>query len=881
VAVAGDAKGSDEWAMTSDRWQRIEQLYHATLEREENQRAAFLKEACAGDDALRQEVESLLAHEKGVGSFLEAPALEAAAKMLSKDVGRSLVGHQIGSYQVLSLLGAGGMGEVYEARDSKLGRNVAIKVLPAAFAHDPERLSRFEREARMLASLNHPNIATIHGLEQTDGVQCLVMELVPGETLAERLNAGALGIEEALQIGGQIAEALEAAHEKGVIHRDLKPANVKVTPQGRVKVLDFGLAKAFAGDGGLDLSNAPTLTAMGTEDGRILGTPAYMSPEQTRGKAVDKRTDIWAFGCVLYELLTARQAFRGETLSDTIATVLEREPDWQALPPATPAKIHDLLRRCLQKDLQRRLRDLGDARIEIEEALAPSTHVARRNLLRRAALPLVITAMVLLSALVGMESSGWRNRLPSTPRSPHIQSLAVLPLENFSRDSDQEYFADGMTQALITDLAKISALRVISRTSAMHYKGTHMTLPEIAKELKVDGVVEGSVQRSGTHVKITAQLIEAPSEKILWSSSYERDLKDVLALQDEVARAVAGGIQVKLTPQEQARLSNARPVNPEAQEAFLRAESLVEHKGLPEVKKIFEYLQLAIEKDPSYAPAYAELGEACGVMASMGLMPRDEALQRWRAAASKAIELDDTLAAAHESLGNLREYEDWDWYGAEKEYKRALELDPSDAGARGSYAAYLESMGRLDEAVAEIERTRELDPLSHNINAVVGMTLYYSRQYDRAIAAATKGLELEPKSPAPHDVLGLVYEQEGQLDRAITEFQKARALQSSVGGPARRLAQLGHAYAISGKSAEAQGVLAQMKRASRQYSVPSFDFAIVYLGLGEKNEAFHWMDRAFNERPSDLPSIKIDPRFDGSHSDPRYQVLLRRMGLPL
>jgi Tol biopolymer transport system component len=354
----------------SDRWQQIEQLYHAALEREENQRVAFLKEACAGDDALRQEVESLLAQGDGAEGFLESPALDVAAKMLSEEPGRSLLGRRIGSYQILSLLGAGGMGEVYEARDSKLGRNVAMKVLPAVFANDPERLSRFEREARMLASLNHPNIATIHGLEQSDGVQCLVMELVPGETLAECINAGALGIEEALQIGVQIAEALESAHEKGVIHRDLKPANVKVTPEGRVKVLDFGLAKAFASESGLDLSHVPTLTAMRTQEGRILGTPAYMSPEQVRGKPVDRRTDIWAFGCVLYELLTARQAFRGDTLSDSIAGVLEREPDWQVLPPGTPEKIRELLRRCLRKDPQHRLRDIGDARIEMEEALA-------------------------------------------------------------------------------------------------------------------------------------------------------------------------------------------------------------------------------------------------------------------------------------------------------------------------------------------------------------------------------------------------------------------------------------------------------------------------------------------------------------------------------
>jgi Tol biopolymer transport system component len=356
--------------MTPERWQKIEQLCNAALEREASQRGAFLAQACQGDDELRREVESLLKQEKPAEGFLESPALEVAAAALAKmqggDGGPSLVGREIGCYQILSLAGAGGMGEVYEARDTKLGRNVAIKVLPAAFVNDPQRLSRFQREARMLAALNHPNIAIIHGFEESDGVHYLVMELVTGQTLAERLRAGPLRLEETLKIAGQIAEALDAAHEKGVVHRDLKPANVKVTPEDRVKVLDFGLAKAFAAESQMDLSQTRTLS----EEGRILGTPAYMSPEQARGKAVDKRTDIWAFGCVLYELLTGRAAFRSETVQDTIAAVLEREPNWNSLPANTPPKIRDLLRRCLQKDSQYRLHDAADARIEIEEALA-------------------------------------------------------------------------------------------------------------------------------------------------------------------------------------------------------------------------------------------------------------------------------------------------------------------------------------------------------------------------------------------------------------------------------------------------------------------------------------------------------------------------------
>ena len=380
-------------------------MYHSALGREESQRAGYLREACAGDESLRREVESLLAQEGGASGFLEAPALEAAARMFSKEQGESLIGRQVGSYQILSLLGVGGMGEVYLAHDSKLRRDVAIKVLPTTFVHNSERLARFQREARMLASLNHPNVATIFGLEQFDGVHYLVMELVPGQTLAERVSGGPVPIKEALAIAGQIAEALEAAHEKGVIHRDLKPANVKVTPEGRVKVLDFGLAKAFEGDGEADLSRALTLT-VGTEDGRILGTPAYMSPEQARGKPVDKRTDIWAFGCVLYELLTGKRAFRGETLQDTLAAVLEREPDWQALPSSTPAKIRDLLRRCLQKDINRRFRDAADIGIEIEEVLTapasegqPSASVPASRPQLRKAIPWSVAAVLAIVAL--------------------------------------------------------------------------------------------------------------------------------------------------------------------------------------------------------------------------------------------------------------------------------------------------------------------------------------------------------------------------------------------------------------------------------------------------------------------------------------------------
>jgi serine/threonine-protein kinase len=415
--------------VTVERWQEVKKILADAFERPPSERLAYVDQVCAGDQELRREVESLLAPQTAAGSFLEAPAFGAAAKPLAEIQSESsLVGRQLGLYKIVSLLGSGGMGEVYLARDTKLERDVAIKVLPAAFVNDADRLLRFQREARTLASLNHPNIATIHGLEHSDGVHYLVMELVGGHTLDERIRAGALKFKESLTVAAQIAEALEAAHERGVIHRDLKPANVKVTPEGRVKVLDFGLAKAYGGDGGQDLSNAATLTTMGTEEGRILGTPAYMSPEQARGQAVDKRTDIWAFGCVLYEMLAGKRAFRGETLSDTIAAVLEREPEWQVLPQATPAKTRDLLRRCLQKDSQRRLRDIGDARIEIEEALAapavvePAAPTKTIHQRWRGALSWGV-ALLLLAALIGVAL--WSRKSSSSIVSVQVSRVAI------------------------------------------------------------------------------------------------------------------------------------------------------------------------------------------------------------------------------------------------------------------------------------------------------------------------------------------------------------------------------------------------------------------------------------------------------------------------
>src|SRR2546427_3733566 len=717
LAAAGNEEPGRR-AVKPERWQEVKKVLAAALEREPGERGAYLDQACT-EPLLRREVESLIAaHEQGESSFMEQPAIEHGA--LKR-------GTRLGPYEILAPLGAGGMGEVYEAHDSKLGRKVAIKVLPATFIHDPQRLARFQREARMLASLNHPNIATIHGLEESDGVHYLVMELVPGETLAERIGKGALPVEEALKVSGQVAQALEAAHEKGVIHRDLKPGNVKLTPEGRVKVLDFGLAKAFVGDGGPEAPTVTTLTAMSTEDGRILGTPAYMSPEQARGKTVDKRADVWAFGCVLYELLTARRAFGGETLTETIAAVLEREPDWQALPPSTSAKIRDLLRRCLQKDPQRRLRDIGDVRIEIEEvsalprvgeavATTKSTRVRWRGAL------LWGVALLLLATVTSIAI--WNRKSPSPLFARGglgpIESLAVLPLEELSGSPGQDYFADGMTDELITDLAQIKALRVISRTSVMVYKGAHKSLPDIARELNVDAVVEGTVLHSGNRVRITAQLIYAATDRHLWAESYERDVRDILGLQREVAKDIVDEIRIKVTPEEQVLLSGAPPVNSEAYEAYLKGRYYWETRTEEGLRKAISYFEEAIEKDPTSPRAYRGLADSYNALGSDEFLPPMETFPKAKAAALEALRRDQNFAEAHASLAFAIWNYDYDWKAVETEYKRAIDLNPGYATSYHWYAGYLMGMGRFAEAIAAVKKARELDPLSPRINANVG-----------------------------------------------------------------------------------------------------------------------------------------------------------------
>jgi eukaryotic-like serine/threonine-protein kinase len=790
-----------------------------------------------------------------------------------------MIGQTISHYRVLEKLGGGGMGVVYKAEDTRLGRQVALKFLPDEPSKDHHSVERFQREARAASALNHPHICTIYDIGEHDGQQFIVMELLEGQTLKHRIGGKPMPTDQVLRLGLQVVEALVAAHAKGIIHRDIKPANIFIGEQGQAKVLDFGLAKLVS------MSGDATLTQSLTEPQAVMGTLPYMAPEQLRGESADPRADIYALGAVLYEMATGLRPFREELATQLIDNILHKAPAPPGrLNPDLLPRLEDIILKCLEKDPQNRYQSAKEVAVDLRRLAAPSaTAVAvipaprPKISSRRAALSGGAAVVVLLVGLFALNVGGWRARLLGRGVSPRIESLAVLPLENFSHDPDQEYFADGMTEALITDLSKISALRVISRTSVMQYKGVKKPLPLIAKELNVDAVVEGSVQRSGDHVRITAELIGAQTDTHLWAESYDRDLRDILALQDDVARAIANQIKVKLTPQEQVRLASARPVNPEAHEAYLKGRYYWNKRNEEGLHRAIEYFSEAAEKDRNYALAHAGLADSYGVLGEYGLLPAKEAYAKVREATTRALELDDTLAEAHNALATVKWDYDWDWPGAEREFRRAIELNPGYATAHMWYSELLSELGRHEEALAEIKRAQQLDPLSLIINSVSGLRLLSAGRDDLAIEQLQKTLEIDPNFARAHFFLGQAYMRKGAFAEAIAEFHRATTLSPNI---TQYKGGLGYAYARAGKSAEAHKLLSELKEHSKRRYVSWSDLAAIYAGLGEKDQAFACLENAYEQRETRVVKVNVVPFFDPLRSDPRFADLLRRIGLP-
>src|SRR5581483_6557780 len=584
----------------------------------------------------------------------------------------SVTGQVLGHYRILERIGAGGMGVVYRAHDQRLERDVALKVLPPGTLADDSARKRFRQEALAISRLNHPNIATVHDFDTQRGVDFLVTELVPGSTLDEMLAARPLPEKDVLQIGLQLAEGLDAAHRAGVIHRDLKPGNLRLTPEGRVKILDFGLAKR------VDPADQTSLTQSRSESDGVAGTPAYMAPEQLKGGKVDTRADLWAAGVVLYELATGQRPFQGQTANALAAEIVyAAPPSPQRIQPKLSSRIADIILKCLEKDPENRYQSAKELVVDLRRLVSPSAATAtsvapplRRQVGRKA----LATAGAVVLAIIAAATYLYFHRTPPGAVPTPITSLAVLPLANLSGDVNQEYFADGVTEALITELSRIRGLKVISRTSAMQYKDLKKPVPQIASELGVDAVMEGSVQREGDQVRISIQLIDAPADKSLWAEQYQREYRSILALQSEVARAVVQQIKITLTPQEQVRLRGAGTIVPEAHEAYLKGRFYWNKRTAEDLKKSLEYYQQAIDSDPNYASAYAGMADAYALLGFRGSLPPQEALTRGRDAALRAIDLDGTLAEPHASLAFIAQTR-WDWASAEREYKRALDLN--------------------------------------------------------------------------------------------------------------------------------------------------------------------------------------------------------------
>ncbi|HEY6221457.1 MAG TPA: protein kinase, partial [Candidatus Eisenbacteria bacterium] len=698
-----------------------------------------------------------------------------------------MLGKTLTHYTILDKIGAGGMGVVYRARDERLGREVALKVLPQTTLGDDDARVRFRREAMALSRLNHPNIATVHDFDAQEGIDFLVMEHVEGDTLARRLERGAIPMTETVALGVQIAAALEEAHERNVIHRDLKPGNVMIGPKGRVKVLDFGLARLLQlGEG----AETASISATGTWS----GTLPYMPPEQLEGTTVDARSDLYALGAILYEMATGRRAFPVTNAARLLSAILNERPAAPSTVAAgVPPAFDALVGRLLEKDPEQRPRSAR----ETAEALA---------------------------GIAGSPPSSAARPAPSPARGTGIQSILVLPLENLSGDPEQEFFADGMTEELIADLAQIQALRVISRTSAMRYKKTQKTLPEIGRELNVEAVVEGSVRRYGDRVRITAQLIEVASDRHLWAKSYERDLSDVLALQGEVAQAIAQEIQIKLTPQEEARFAKAQRVDPRAYEAYLKGRHHWNQRTDESMLRSLEYFREAIALDPGWPTAQVGLADAYNVLGYFGALAPIDSFPKGKAAALAALRIDEGLAQAHAALAYAHHYYEWNWEAARAEYLRALELNEGDAYIHLFYMNYLSATGQHEEAVRTVDRALELDPLSMIINTAVGWARFFAGDFEGAVSRMRRSAELYPEFMPARVWFSSALEQHGLLKEALAQAERGAAVAGRI---PLVLAALGRAYGRLDRVEDAEAILRELHELSKRRYVSPYDIALV------------------------------------------------------
>lgn len=825
---------------------------------------------------------------------------------------------QLGRYEIRSLLGAGGMGEVYLAQDTSLNRKVALKVLPADVASNQDRMRRFKQEATAAASLNHPNIAHIYEVGVASDLNFIAMEYVDGATLREKIHKDDEELSKLLRTLQHVAEGLAKAHAAGIIHRDLKPDNIMITNDGHAKILDFGLAKLIEPTtGGITSAEDPTILQHSTP-GLILGTLGYMSPEQAQGKTkeIDNRSDIFSFGCILFEAITRQKAFAGKDQIEVLNKIIrEPAPPLSAYIQNVPPDLQRIVRRCLAKDPNERYQNIKDVAIELKEirreiqdspvdtTLPPASSASEGRTLwhaettrvqsqpestRASSAEFIVnelkrhkTATILGAVLILIAAAaavfGIRSYFHARDTELAVDSIAVIPFENQNKDSGAEWISDGLTESIINNLTQLPNLKVISRSSVFRYKGKQTDPLAAGKELGVRAVLTGRLMQRGETMLISAELIDIRDNKQLWGEQYETKLADMLSVQREIAREITNNLRPTLSGTDQARMEKQYTANPEAYQLYLKGRFYWNKRTPADIQRAVPFFQQAIEKDSKYALAYSGLADAYTLIPVYTRESAREYMPKAKEAALKALTLDDKLAEAHASLGQISDYYDYDFVTAEKEYRRAIELNPNYATAHQWLAEHLSTLKRNDEAIAEIRRALDLDPLSVIMNRIYGDILVDGRRYDEAIAQYQKTLDLDPNFPTAHYFLGRAYEFKGMYDQAVAEYTKSQGV-SII--PPEEIQKLKDVYARSGWKAYMQMSIDMLMPASQRTLFPPFVIATFYARLGNNDETMKWLEKGYEERDFRMTLLSVSPDFDGVRSDPRFRELVRRMGLP-